>query len=119
MKDSDQDSQILTPVVLIEKPFCVTSQQGVQLDELAEKNGLVLSVYQNRRWDSDFLTVRELINAGKVSRSPWEAVLMKCSSETSSTSNQATTDTGPWLQDRRSRRAGRLHQDKTTTSSTT
>lgn len=48
--------------VVIEKPFTQTSEQADELIQLAKKQGLVLSVFQNRRWDSDFLTVQSLIN---------------------------------------------------------
>ncbi|WWC59078.1 uncharacterized protein I303_101625 [Kwoniella dejecticola CBS 10117] len=52
--------------VLIEKPICPTSKEAEELYEIAEKNGLIVGVYQNRRWDSDFLTLRELIDSGKL-----------------------------------------------------
>jgi predicted dehydrogenase len=48
--------------VILEKPFVTQSEQGVELIALAEQKNLVLSVYQNRRWDGDFLTVKKLIN---------------------------------------------------------
>ncbi len=47
--------------VVTEKPFTQTVAQGEELIELAEKNNCMLSVFQNRRWDSDFLTVSEVI----------------------------------------------------------
>lgn len=47
--------------VVVEKPFVVTSAEGRELIALAEKNNLVLSVFHNRRWDGDFLTIRKLI----------------------------------------------------------
>lgn len=48
--------------VIVEKPFTTTRQEGETLVELAGNKGLMLSVYQNRRWDSDFLTVRDVID---------------------------------------------------------
>ncbi|EGH18505.1 Gfo/Idh/MocA family oxidoreductase, partial [Pseudomonas savastanoi pv. glycinea str. race 4] len=45
--------------------------QARELVEAAERRGVLLSVYQNRRWDSDFLTVRKLIDnkaLGQISR---------------------------------------------------
>lgn len=48
--------------VILEKPFVTSSAQGEALIALAEQKNLVLSVYQNRRWDGDFLTVKKLIN---------------------------------------------------------
>ncbi|BDH46102.1 oxidoreductase [Salmonella enterica subsp. enterica serovar Choleraesuis] len=50
--------------VVVDKPFTVTLSQARELEELAAKRGLLLSVFHNRRWDSDFLTVRELISSG-------------------------------------------------------
>ncbi|WP_440903824.1 oxidoreductase [Catenovulum sp. SX2] len=47
--------------VVIEKPFVTNSAQGQSLIELAEKQQKVLTVYHNRRWDGDFLTVKKLI----------------------------------------------------------
>ncbi|WP_335870241.1 oxidoreductase [Bacillus sp. 2205SS5-2] len=47
--------------VLVEKPFVVQSEQGKELILLAKERELVLSVFHNRRWDSDFLTVKKLL----------------------------------------------------------
>lgn len=47
--------------VIIEKPFVTKVSDGEALIELAEQKGLVLSVYHNRRWDGDFLTVKKMI----------------------------------------------------------
>lgn len=54
--------------VVVEKPFTVTPEQGATLVALAERCNKILSVYHNRRWDSDFRTVREVINSGKLGR---------------------------------------------------
>lgn len=48
--------------VIVEKPFCLTTEEGKELIALAKQKGLMLSVFQNRRWDSDFLTVKEIID---------------------------------------------------------
>lgn len=50
--------------VVVDKPFVVHSAQGEELIELAAKAGRVLTVYQNRRWDGDSLTVKKLLDAG-------------------------------------------------------
>ena len=42
--------------VVVDKPFTVTLSQARELDALAKSLGRVLSVFHNRRWDSDFLT---------------------------------------------------------------
>jgi len=47
--------------VIIEKPFTRTVKEAEELIELAAKQKRVLSVYQNRRWDGDFLTVKKII----------------------------------------------------------
>ena len=46
--------------VVSDKPFAADAQQAQTLITMAERQGVQLSVYQNRRWDSDFLTVRKL-----------------------------------------------------------
>ncbi|HBM2876907.1 TPA: oxidoreductase [Klebsiella oxytoca] len=50
--------------VVVDKPFTVTLSQARELDALAKSGGRLLSVFHNRRWDSDFLTVKALINEG-------------------------------------------------------
>ncbi len=52
--------------VLIEKPFVTRSEDGEALIALAKEKGLLLSVYQNRRYDGDFLTVKRLIDDNKL-----------------------------------------------------
>lgn len=47
--------------VLVEKPACATAAQLRELQATAAKNERHLFVFQNRRWDSDFLTVRQLL----------------------------------------------------------
>ena len=50
--------------VVSDKPFASDAAQARELVQAAEQKGVLLSVYQNRRWDSDFLTVRKLIDNG-------------------------------------------------------
>ncbi|PWK14439.1 oxidoreductase [Tumebacillus permanentifrigoris] len=50
--------------VIVEKPFVVTSEEGDALVKLAREQGVLLSVYHNRRFDNDFLTVQELLQTG-------------------------------------------------------
>lgn len=52
--------------VIVEKPFVPTSSEAQQLIDISEKTGKLICVYQNRRWDSDFLTVQQLIKEGKL-----------------------------------------------------
>ncbi|OON40411.1 oxidoreductase [Izhakiella australiensis] len=50
--------------VVVDKPFTVTLSQAHELNALAQSKGLLLSVFHNRRWDSDFLTVKNLLAEG-------------------------------------------------------
>jgi len=52
--------------VVVDKPFTVTLSQARELDALAKAKGLLLSVFHNRRWDSDFLTLKSLLEAGSL-----------------------------------------------------
>ena len=54
--------------VVIDKPFAATSSEAAELKALAEKMGVVLAPFHNRRWDGDFLTVRRLLKKGAVGR---------------------------------------------------
>ncbi len=50
--------------VVVEKPFVITCQEGVELIAEAKRCQRCLTVYQNRRCDGDFRTVQRLINEG-------------------------------------------------------
>jgi predicted dehydrogenase len=52
--------------VVCDKPFALDAAQAREAVAAAEAAGAVLSVYQNRRWDSDFLTVRRLLDDGSL-----------------------------------------------------
>lgn len=54
--------------VIVEKPFTETVEQGEKLIALAGQKGLMLCVYQNRRWDADFLTVKEIVENEQIGR---------------------------------------------------
>ncbi len=54
--------------VVVEKPFVFHAAQGEELKRLAEARGLLLTVYHNRRWDSDFLTVKKVVEEGRLGR---------------------------------------------------
>jgi predicted dehydrogenase len=49
---------------LVDKPFALDAEAARELTTLAAEAGVPLTVYQNRRWDSDLLTVRRLIDEG-------------------------------------------------------
>ncbi|RDV14077.1 oxidoreductase [Pontibacter diazotrophicus] len=48
--------------VVVEKPFTVTSAEADELIALAESKGKLLTVFQNRRWDSDFKTILKIVS---------------------------------------------------------
>jgi predicted dehydrogenase len=52
--------------VVIDKPFTITFEEAKKLIRLADDAGLKLSVFHNRRWDGDFITLKELIRDQKV-----------------------------------------------------
>jgi predicted dehydrogenase len=50
--------------VVVDKPFTTTVAEAQELSALAEAQGCLLSVFHNRRWDSDFVTVRTIVEQG-------------------------------------------------------
>lgn len=50
--------------VLVEKPFAMTAEQGKEVFDLAKEKGLTCYVNQNRRYDTDFLALKEVIESG-------------------------------------------------------
>jgi Predicted dehydrogenases and related proteins len=50
--------------VVVDKPFATTTAEGRGLIERAEAAGLLFTVFQNRRWDGDFRTIRRLLAEG-------------------------------------------------------
>ena len=52
--------------VVCEKPFVLSSAEAIELKQVAEQAGQVLSVFQNRRWDGDFLTLQSLLDSKRV-----------------------------------------------------
>ena len=47
--------------VVVDKPLAPTAAEGASLVEEAARAGRMLTVFQNRRWDGDFLTLRALL----------------------------------------------------------
>lgn len=52
--------------VVVDKPFAPTAAEGEALIREARRRGLLLTVYHNRRWDGDFITLRRLLAAGSL-----------------------------------------------------
>ncbi|HOS44791.1 MAG TPA: ThuA domain-containing protein, partial [Armatimonadota bacterium] len=52
--------------VVLEKPFCLTVAEADAMIALARENGVMLSLFHNRRWDGDYLTIKDLIARGLI-----------------------------------------------------
>ncbi len=48
--------------IIVEKPFCITVKECDELIALAKEKNKLLSVYQNRRYDSDFKIIRKVVH---------------------------------------------------------
>ena len=48
--------------VVVEKPFTVTTREAQSLISLAKKHKKLLTVFQSRRWDGDFLTIKKIVD---------------------------------------------------------
>jgi scyllo-inositol 2-dehydrogenase (NADP+) len=54
--------------VLIEKPAAATADQVKELFAIGRERNLQVMIYQNRRWDSDFQSVKQVIESGKLGK---------------------------------------------------
>ena len=54
--------------VVVDKPMCMNSAEIAQLMRLASARGVILAPFHSRRWDSDFLTLRKLLDEGSLGR---------------------------------------------------
>jgi len=52
--------------VVVEKPFCLTTAEADEMIGAATSADRLLTVYQNRRWDADYLTVKRLVRSGAI-----------------------------------------------------
>ncbi|HEU0102667.1 MAG TPA: Gfo/Idh/MocA family oxidoreductase [Mycobacteriales bacterium] len=52
--------------VVVEKPFCLTVEQADRQVAAAAERGLTLAVYQNRRWDPDYLALKRVVRSGQL-----------------------------------------------------
>ena len=54
--------------VVVEKPMCLSTREADRMIQLANRNHLVLTVHQNRRWDGDFLAIKTILQEGKLGK---------------------------------------------------
>ncbi len=54
--------------IIVEKPVTLWSEQAIELLRLSKERQKVFTVFQNRRWDNDFLTVKNILSRGKLGR---------------------------------------------------
>jgi scyllo-inositol 2-dehydrogenase (NADP+) len=52
--------------VVVEKPFCLTVEEADRQIAAAADAGLTLAVYQNRRWDADYLALKQAVRGGRI-----------------------------------------------------
>src|SRR5579862_767186 len=54
--------------VVVDKPFAPTLAESQELVRHAAERGLLITVYQDRRWDGDFQTVRKIVDSGALGK---------------------------------------------------
>ncbi|WP_337102181.1 Gfo/Idh/MocA family oxidoreductase [Paenibacillus sp. YIM B09110] len=59
-----RDALLAGKHVVVEKPFVPTAEEADELIALAGRKGKMLSIFHNRRWDGDFLTIQKLLRQG-------------------------------------------------------
>ncbi len=52
--------------VVLEKPMCLTTKEADDMMALADQKGLMVTVFHNRRWDGDYLTIKKVIDSGQI-----------------------------------------------------
>jgi len=52
--------------IVTEKPFTISIDEATSVIEAARKAGKMATVFHNRRWDGDFLTIRNLVESGAI-----------------------------------------------------
>ncbi|MGM7723003.1 oxidoreductase [Metabacillus sp. Hm71] len=63
-----RDALLAGKHVVVEKPFTTTTAEADMLISLAKKRNRVLSVFHNRRWDGDFLTIQNIVKENLLGR---------------------------------------------------
>ncbi len=54
--------------VIVEKPMCIKSEQAKEMIKERDKVKKILTIHQNRRWDIDFLNIKQIIEEGKLGK---------------------------------------------------
>ncbi len=54
--------------VVVDKPFAPTLRESEELVRLAKERGRLITVYQDRRWDGDFGTVKRIAHSGRLGK---------------------------------------------------
>src|ERR1700722_7233487 len=54
--------------VVVDKPFAPTLREAEELVQLAAEHGRLITVYQDRRWDGDFGTVKKIVASGRLGK---------------------------------------------------
>jgi predicted dehydrogenase len=52
--------------VVIEKPMCITPAEGTAMIDAAHRAGTMLTVHHNRRWDGDYMALKDVLRAGLI-----------------------------------------------------
>ncbi len=52
--------------VVVDKIMCMNAQEAAEMIEVSRRNGVLLSVFHNRRWDGGFLTVQQILTQGRI-----------------------------------------------------
>ncbi|MHB9133165.1 MAG: ThuA domain-containing protein [Armatimonadota bacterium] len=52
--------------VVLEKPFCITVEEANAMIDKAREQAVMLSLFHNRRWDGDYLTIHDIVNRGLI-----------------------------------------------------
>ena len=63
-----KDALLANKHVIVDKPLTAKFSDAAELMELAESRNKILTVHQNRRWDSDFLTVQKVLKSNLLGR---------------------------------------------------
>ncbi|MSR64737.1 MAG: hypothetical protein EXS18_03030 [Verrucomicrobiae bacterium] len=52
--------------VVLEKPFCITVEEANDMIDTARAKKVMLSLFHNRRWDGDYLTIKDILARGLI-----------------------------------------------------